>query len=498
MRGRTEWGALSRRLAVGGGYPLAAALTALCFVLRLALTPLAQGRALPIVYVPAVLAAAALGGFGPAMFATILAVALSVVLHGSQLVTDVANATTMVIFILLGVVVAAAARVMQRQASASGQLMADLEAREAHLQSILAAVPSAMVVIDEQGLIRSFSPSATRLFGWTAEEVQGRNVSLLMPNPYRDAHDGYIDRYRRTGERRIIGVGRVVVGERKDGTTFPMELSVGEMRTAEQRFFTGFVRDITERQTSERRLSLLQEELVHVSRLSALGEMASALAHELNQPLSAAANYVNGSIRLIDQAAPDLVRIRGALREASDQTLRAGEIIRRLRAFVSKGEAERRIERLASLLEEAGALGMVGARDRGVGLAFEFESRDQLVLVDKVQVQQVMLNLIRNAVEATAGVGGAQLVVATRGADDGMVEVSVADNGPGLSPDIADHLFQPFVSTKASGMGVGLSISRTIVEAHGGRIWAEPNPGGGAVFRFTIRGVTEEELADVE
>src|SRR5581483_5033505 len=172
-----------------------------------------------------------------------------------------------------------------------------------------------------------------------------RNVKMLMPQPYRDGHDGYLGRYRDTGERRIIGVGRVVVGERKDGSTFPMELAVGEMRSGEQRFFTGFVRDLTERQSAEQRLQELQSELVHISRLTALGEMSSALAHELNQPLSAIANYLNGVQRIL-AAQPDATsaKVREALAKAVEQALRSGDIIRRLREFVSRGETAQKAE----------------------------------------------------------------------------------------------------------------------------------------------------------
>ncbi len=175
---------------------------------------------------------------------------------------------------------------MQERTRAAAGALEHLAEREAHLRSILDTVPDAMVVIDERGVMQSFSAAAERLFGWKAEEAIGRNVSELMPEPYRSAHDGYLTRYLRTGERRIIGLGRVVVGERRDGSTFPMELSVGEMEGGAHKAFTGFVRDLTERETTERRLQDLQSELVHVSRLTAMGEMASALAHELNQPLS--------------------------------------------------------------------------------------------------------------------------------------------------------------------------------------------------------------------
>ena len=378
---------------------------------------------------------------------------------------------------------------------AKEQAFRELEAREAHLRSILDSVPDAMIVIDERGTIQSFSSAAERQFGWTADEAIGRNVSFLMPEPYRGAHDSYLSRYLTTGERRVIGVGRVVVGAHRDGSTFPMELSVGEMRSGDRRFFTGFVRDLTERQEAERRFQDVQSELAHVSRLSAMGEMASALAHELNQPLSATANYIQGSLRLLAEEPIDKAVVSDALAMAGQQMFRAGDIIRRLRDFVSKGETERQIESLPKLLEEAAALAMVGAKDRGVHLQFDIPAGVEFVMVDKVQIQQVVLNLMRNGVEAMAESPQRDLVVAALPAPDDMVVVSVSDSGSGLSPEVARQLFQPFVTTKKHGMGVGLSISRTIVEAHGGRIWAEGNPGQGTTFYFSLRAVKEEEIA---
>ena len=376
-------------------------------------------------------------------------------------------------------------------------LIEELNSREAHLRSILATVPDAMVVIDEGGLIQSFSTTAERLFGFTADEVYGRNVSMLMPEPYSREHDGYLTRYFTTGERRVIGKGRVVVGQRKDGTTFPMELSVGEVLLAGKRQFTGFVRDLTERKEHEHRFHELQAELLHISRLSTMGEMASALAHELNQPLAAVSNYLQGSKRLLqDIQDPRAPVIMEALEKAAEQALRAGEVIQRLRDFVSRGETERRIESVTKLVEEASALALVGAREKPVRVSYRLDPSVDLVLVDKVQIQQVLLNLIRNAIEAMDASERRELIIATIAHTDDLLAVSIADTGSGIAPEVAARLFQPFITTKRQGMGIGLSISRAIIESHGGQLDAEPNPGGGTIFRFTLRAVAPERIGN--
>ena len=386
---------------------------------------------------------------------------------------------------------------LRRSRFTAGANADEAEARAAHLQSILDSIPDAMIVIDERGMIKSFSAAAERLFGYAGAEAMGKNVKMLMPQPYRLDHDSYLNRYLHTGERRIIGIGRVVVGQRKDGSTFPMELAVGEMHVRSQRFFTGFIRDLTERQQTEARLQELQSELVHMSRLTAMGEMASALAHELNQPLSAIANYMKGSRRLLENRADEgAATLRDAMDRAAEQALRAGQIIRRLRDFVARGESERRVEDVKKLIEEASALALVGAKDKDVRVSFAFDPRSDFVLADKVQIQQVLLNLIRNAIEAMEGAKTRELVISTSMTNDNLVEIGISDTGAGISPEIGAQLFQPFVTTKRQGMGVGLSISRTIVEAHGGTIAPQPNPGGGTVFSFTLPAVTKEEAGN--
>jgi two-component system sensor kinase FixL len=399
---------------------------------------------------------------------------------------------------------------------------AKIFAREAHLRSILQTVPDAMIVIDVHGHILSFSAAAERMFGFSEEEVLGENVSMLMPSPDRERHDGYLERYMRTGERRSIGIGRVLTARHRDGATFPIELSVGEARIGDDRVFTGFIRDLTERQEAELRVHDLQSVLAHVQRVSEMGTLATSLAHELNQPLTAIANYVETARDLLEKNAENILMIRKSLddaaiddpsttpglleenaetiavvREALDecasQSVRAGQIVRRLRDFISRGESERRIESLQRLITEASALALVGAGDQNVEVDVRLDPLADRVLVDRIQIQQVLLNLIRNAIEAMEDSPVRRLLIYSEREASGLIRITVADSGPGLAPDVAKHLFEAFRSTKESGMGLGLSISATIVAAHGGRIWTEPSKLGGTAFHFTVIDADSEE-----
>jgi PAS domain S-box-containing protein len=385
----------------------------------------------------------------------------------------------------------------RRTLAAADHAQTALLEREADLRAVLDTVPDAVVVIDDHGIMRSFSAAAERLFGYSPAEVVGRNVATLMPSPYREQHDTYLARYFAGGERRVIGRGRVVVGLRKDGTTFPMELSVGETITGDRRSFTGFVRDLTERHATQRQLEDLQAELIHMSRFTAMGEMASTLAHELNQPLTAVVSYLNGCRRLIEGADTlQNLMIRDGMERAADQALRAGQIISRLRQFVARRDSQRQQENLGKLIDDASALALVGVKQTGVKVFCSPDAAATMVLVDKVQIQQVILNLTRNAIEAMQETERRELTISTAEIDEETVEVRVTDTGPGIAPSIVSHLFQPFVTTKPQGMGVGLSISRTIIESHGGRLWAEANPGGGTIFRLTLRRATGQGLGE--
>ena len=359
---------------------------------------------------------------------------------------------------------------------------------EAHLRSILATVPDAMVVIDEEGTILSFSAAAERMFGYIEADVVEQNVKILMPSPDRERHDQYLINYLTTGKRKIIGVGRVTTALHRDGNTFPIELSVGEAWLGERRIFTGFIRDLTERQQTLHRLQDLQSELAHVGRVSEMGTLASSLAHELNQPLTAVASYCESARELLDNE-PDsdaLDMVKEALDEAAQQAIRAGQIVRRLRDFMSTGETDRQIESLQRLINEANALALVGSREHGIDVQVELDPAADRVLVDRIQIQQVLVNLIRNAIDAMMDSQTRNLTLRTAREGQGFVEVMIEDTGSGISAKIAEQLFQPFVTSKQNGMGIGLSICRTIIEAHGGRIWFEPGGDGGTAFHFTV------------
>jgi two-component system sensor kinase FixL len=371
-----------------------------------------------------------------------------------------------------------------------------LREREARVRSILETVPDAIILIDQAGIVQSFSPAAEKQFGYAAEEVVGRNVSMLMPSPYHEQHDSYIERYRRTGERRIIGIGRVVVGQRKDGSTFPMELAVGEINLEGRQMFTGFVRDLTQRQEAEKRLQDLQSELFHATRVSSMGQLASAIAHELNQPLTAISNYLQAAQRLANMEGTEIgEKVAGVIGKSADQALRAGQIIQRLRKLIEKGEIERRPESLNKIVEEASALALVGRP--GVLVRLDLAHDLPPALVDKVQIQQVLLNLMRNALEAMGEQPDPQIILRTRANGPDALLVSVSDSGPGLPAMVREQLFQPFVTTKRTGMGLGLSICRSIVNAHGGSLRAEENPGGvGTNFVFDLPVASEELVAN--
>ena len=367
-------------------------------------------------------------------------------------------------------------------------------ALEAHLDSILETVPDAMIVIDERGLILSFSAAAERMFGYSEAELLGENISTLMSSPDRERHDRYLENYLATSERKIIGIGRITTARRRSGAAFPIDLHIGEARAGTEKVYTGFIRDLTERQATQRRLHDLQAELAHVGRVTAMGTLATALAHELNQPLTAIANYVESARDLLHEPSDQVLgAVREALDECAAQSVRAGQIVRRLRDYISRGDIDRKPESLRQLVSEASVLAMIGAGERGVEIEVALDPECDTVLVDRIQVQQVVLNLVRNAFEAMADLTHRRVQVSSCREKSGKVRVTIADSGPGLNPELAGRLFQPFNSTKDLGMGLGLSICHTIIHGHAGRIWAEPSDLGGTAFHFTLLDGEQDE-----
>jgi len=484
-------GSGAETLGVGTGL----AGVAVAFAVQLALSPLGS-HWLPLLLPPVALGSAILGGRAAAVAVFILSVAALAAAHALGVQSEGTAAESIVALIMAGVLgwLGALHHAARQE---THRLSRDLHVRDAHLHSILDTVPDATVVIDAEGTIVSFNRAAVRQYGYEESEAIGQNVRILMPEPYSNEHDQYLKRYLSTGERRIIGVERVVVGRRKDGSTFPMMLAVGEMKSGGKVFFTGFIRDLTDIAESNLQLQEVQSELARLARLSELGEMASTLAHELNQPLSAIANYTQGCIRLLANVKdPHAARMQEALQETVRQSLHAGQIIRHLREFVTRGETDKHPERIRKLVEEAGALALVGSREAGVRTVFEFEADERLVMADRVQIQQVLINLMRNAIEAMRDSKVRELLVRISSEGANRIAVEVSDTGPGVADEINAQLFKPFTTTKPGGMGVGLSISKRIIEAHGGELTMQRNEKGGATFRFTLPAMKEQELHD--
>ena len=356
------------------------------------------------------------------------------------------------------------------------------------LQALLDAAVDAIIVIDSGGQIEKFNQAAEQMFGFSAAEIIGKNIALLMPEPDRSAHDAYLRRYSLTGEARIIGIGRDVQAQHRDGTVFPASLAVGRVAGTDPARFVGFIRDISARVAAERTAAQAQERLTHVARLSTLGEMAAGLAHEINQPLAAITTYAQACQRQLDKGeAPDAADIREALVEIGRQALRASEVIRRLRSLVAKREVRRVPLRCNLLLEDVVSLARPDLRANDVRLRLDVAPGLPDVMMDPVQLQQVLINLLRNAIDATLQSGDARREITLRALSTlGNVEISVHDHGPGLGPDVLSKVFNPFFTTKPHGTGLGLAISRTIVQAHGGTLAHREEPGGGACFYFTL------------
>lgn len=372
--------------------------------------------------------------------------------------------------------------------SRNNRLTREAESARAQFQALLDAAVDAIVLIDEHGLIRGFNRSAEKLFGYSGAEVAGRNVRMLMPEPYREEHDDYIQRYLSTGEPRIIGIGREVTAQRKDGSCFPIDLSVGEIADSSgPARFVGILRDLTQRKAAEHEAVEQRERLAHLIRLGTIGEMTTAIAHEINQPLTAISTYAQACERLLRADNADTGEIVETLAKIGGQARRAGEVIRHLRRLVRQRESETETTDMNRLIRDLMDLAGMDARTQGLIVRTELAEPLPRIEVDPIQIQQVVLNLVRNAVDAMSqSRTGDFIVIRSAIAAEDRIEVRVIDNGPGIAEHVMENLFEPFLTTKPDGLGVGISICRSIVRAHGGDLHFESNTPSGTVARFTL------------
>ncbi|MCB1508345.1 MAG: PAS domain S-box protein [Hyphomicrobiaceae bacterium] len=367
--------------------------------------------------------------------------------------------------------------------------MNDQTVSEARLGSILATAVDGIIVIDDKMNVLVFNAACERLFGYYATEVIGRNVKVLMPEGYASQHDDYVRNYMRTGEKKIIGIGREVSARHKDGTVIPIELSVGEAATTPGRQFVGILRDLRPRKAVERRVSQLQAQLVHLARVSAMDEMGAAIAHELNQPLTAVMLYLQAaerSLKKLNGDSPHDPAIANLLQKGLREADRASSIIQRMRNFVERREPERRWIDIVNLIDDSVDLTLLGANANTVRVRRRYEESLPDVEADPVQIQQILVNVLRNAVEASRGAREPWLAVSTAFTGS-SVTVSVEDSGPGIPSEVMPTLFKAFSTGKRTGMGLGLAISRTIAQNHGGDLTVDPGGNGrGATFILTL------------
>ncbi len=412
-----------------------------------------------------------------------------------------------------------------------------LRSSDARARAMFEMAADAIIWIDEQGTIEAFNPSAERMFGYQAPAILGKNIKLLMPAPYRHEHDDYLANYLRIGQRKILGATRELAGLRSDGTQFPLELMVSEVLLGNRRTFTGVVRDITERRLAqhvleeakdqlerrvvertcdlvsaneqlrqemaeraraEERLREQQAKLAQAARLSNLGEMAAELAHEVNQPLSVISNYVRGTQRRLQSGNVSISEIEPTLEIIGKEANRAADVIRRTKDLLHKQFPPRLPLDLAAVVREALALVEHDLRDRQVQSQVEWGDSLPTCAGDAIQLQQVIVNLVLNAADALLCVPADQrrITVTVKRLDDDL-ELAIADNGPGISPAARERVFEAFFSTKPEGLGLGLPISRGIIEGHGGKLWADRSVSGGACLRFTLP-IWEEPHDDLD
>lgn len=354
--------------------------------------------------------------------------------------------------------------------------------------ALMSAAVDAIIIIDEAGCVQRFNPAATRLFGYEEAEIQGKNVSVLMPEPYRSQHDHYISRYLGTEKAAIIGLGREVIGLRRSGETFPMLLSVGEISQPDRKRFVGIVRDLSDFRAAQEQVRVLEEQLLHADRLVILGELTAGIAHEISQPLTAIAAYADAGRSLLGrQGVTQAEDMQNICERIAQQSRRAAEVVQRLRKLVRSGTASKARHDVNQLIRNILLLFEYEVKKHGIELTFKPLDHLEPLYIDDVQIQQIMVNLVKNGldaiVEAGQQNGEIRIDIDRKG---GEVEISVSDNGPGVPASLRGKLFDSFFTTKPKGVGLGLSICKSIAAAHGGELRYSDAEGGGSVFTLTI------------
>ena len=367
----------------------------------------------------------------------------------------------------------------------------------AEFQALLDAAVDAIVVIDEHGQILTFNRAAERMFGYPAADVVGQNVTVLMNAPHRLQHERYVARYITTGESHIIGKGREIDARRANGEVFPASLSVGEAADANGRRFVGIVRDLSAQRAAEQRTRSLELKLAHVARFNLMGEMAAGIAHEINQPLSAIATYAQAAKRMLQSDAPDAALVAEVCGKIDDQARRAGQVIDNLRKFIKKQEIDTQALDVNSVVGDVLSLIEADAHSEGIPVFVQAAEGLPRVRADAVQLQQVLLNLTRNSVDAMRNGPSKErgIAVATERSEQGGVRITVTDHGHGVSRQLGDDIFHPFVTTKRDGLGVGLAISKTIVQSFAGSLSYADNPDGGSIFSIQLPAHEETRVA---
>ena len=370
---------------------------------------------------------------------------------------------------------------------AAAQLAAQLRISELRFRAVVEAVPSAILLVDAKGMVTLANAQAEAVFGYNREELVAKPVEMLIPERLRVPHAEWRGAYASDPRSRPMGLGRELFARRKDGSEIPIEAALSPMATEKGLFVLASVADITERRNVERTTARQRDELAHLSRVAMLGELSGSLAHELNQPLTAILSNAQAAQRFLKHDPPRLDKIEEILADIVGSDHRAGAVIQRLRLLLRKEDAQRRALDINEVVEDSLHLMRSDLMHRQVVVGAELDPALPRVSGDQSQLQQVLLNFVINGCDAMDGQeGDRRLLVRTRATARGGIEVAVADRGTGILPADLERVFEPFVTTKAHGLGLGLSICRSIVEAHGGSVWASNNADRGATLHFEL------------